>query len=111
MSTRRITVEEVLEAYRVTGILPCIGTYCTNKGEMACAIGALAIAAGSVRRGPVAYHWATEEFGSDYVHGFVAGFDDEGFDDGRRENTRAAEGFEDGDSVRKAVFQKQGAQA
>jgi len=109
MSTRRITVEEVLEAYRVTGIAP-------GKGDMmCCAMGAVLRAEGH----DMEAHMLSDEepvaftlFGEPYGCGFTQAFDGvEGNPDrwhnGDLERWKA--GFADGQAVAAAVFQKQGA--
>lgn len=100
MSDKRITPEEVVEAYRVTGLKPArkkiYGDTCR------CGLGVMAAYADS----PVhPYDWANDEYGVPYVDGFFKGFD--GWDTaGISEdwNDREWQGYEDGQKCATAVF-------
>lgn len=105
---RRITVEEVLEAYRVTGMKPSKGTYCIglDSNPCGCAMGALAIAAGICPGMALVGNWSIEQFGQPYSDAFEDGFDGKVR---RFTNKRAKQGYADGQAAAAAVFQEQGA--
>lgn len=96
--TKRITVEEVQEAYRVTGIQPSRGTV---LGNACCAAGAVARHRGGVncRHMQQIYSWLDAQYGRDYMDGFINGFD--GYDDCNADSRIA---YQDGVAARKAVF-------
>lgn len=81
MSERRITAEEVVQAYRESGRRP---KRCTiwDTDTVCCALGALAAVAGIGAKNPVEgerrLRWATETFGDDYARAFIFGFDEGG---------------------------------
>jgi len=111
MSTRRITVEEVLEAYRVTGVTP-------GRGSMkCCAMGAVLRSDGYEMDAPLDSGDkppALAVFGEAYGCGFTQAFDGCVGNPDRWRNKdleRWKEGFADGQAVAAAVFQKQGSQA
>ena len=106
MPQRRITVEEVLEAYRVTGMKPVQGNFFRSDG-CCCAIGAVAISRGTPRTSEGVCGWAETMLHAAYLDGFIGGFDG-----AVREESLGVEhdqGYADGTAVREAVFGKQGA--
>jgi hypothetical protein len=115
MPDRRITIEEVEEAYRVRGLEPTDWTYLEEDAEQADCFGVLA-PAGLDCNG--IHAWACAEFGNEYRGGFVHGFDRERPKKARwadlvkqsaTDRERYDQGFADGQAVAAAVFQKQGA--
>lgn len=101
MTTRRISVADVLEAYRTTGLKPERGhAHVTQK--KCCPIGALGLIAGVHERDR--YGWADRKFGNEYVNGFLAGFDETNSSASRDEQTESAIGFRDGIAAATAVF-------
>lgn len=99
---RRITVEEVLEAYRVTGLVPRRGTYCMTifGARCGCAVGALG-AANSIAVENLSC-WAGELYGTEYLAGFLNGFDKEIYV--VEESDEILAGYADGQAVAAAVF-------
>lgn len=90
---RRITVEEIKEAYKVTGLKPCRCLVDDRDGG-ACAIGALHIASQSTDHNP--YRWGEETFGKAYCNDFIRGFDGSG--------EIESVGYRDGRSAALAIF-------
>jgi hypothetical protein len=120
MSTRRITVEEVLEAARKANIRLRRGTMYDRQKHCGCAQGALLLAEGFDDEyvNTKGYLAINERYGYPYAANFRNAFDDynhrEMFycdDWTTEERERAILGFADGQAVAAAVFQKQGAQA
>lgn len=100
---RRITVEEVLEAYRVTGMKP-MRRYTIIRNQCAgCAIGALAVASGVPSELDCIYDWRDKMFGASYVKGFMNSFDDT---PPSMSNEQYNQGYADGQAVAAAVFQE-----
>ena len=93
---KRITVDEVLAAYRVTGMKPCRGSALCEE-DKTCALGALCLRDTGSRS--TVYDWAAEHFGDKYSAQFLAGFDYEppGY------KIRSI-GFRDGQAAAAAVF-------
>lgn len=102
MPTRRITVEEVLEAYRVTGLKPIQGNFYHSDG-CCCAIGAVAISSGAKRGCGAVCRWAETHLHPLYINGFLAGFDEDCARD--FSSKQFTQGYADGTAVREAVFQ------
>lgn len=105
MSEKRITPEEVAEAYRKIGLLP--GRYdIIPRNGFCCGLGAMTIASGG-DGGQFGYDWVEAEYGNEYVSGFLLGFDavapyrvagghprrQLGFDDGWAARQRAVKEF------------------
>jgi hypothetical protein len=106
---KRITVEEVILAYRSSGFTPMTGGYfleAANGQNYACAIGALAYSKNPSRPdGALSSFMA--EFPHEYMNGFVEGFDAASLrplppSKSGRYNT----GHDDGQKVRAAVSPK-----
>jgi hypothetical protein len=95
-ATRRITVEEVLEAYRVTGLKPVRGSTTIVDGRC-CPIGAL-LESKFIQDSL----GSDERFGREYGMGFVSGFDD--CPSGRFKSPRFDDGYADGRAAAEAVF-------
>jgi len=120
MSTRRITVEEVLEAARKSKLRLRRGSMYRSDFKCACAQGVILIADGVDEEvvNTKGYLLMNERYGYPYAANFRNAFDDynhremfynDDWDDEERE--RAILGFADGQAVAAAVFQKQGSQA
>lgn len=79
-------VAEVVEAYRVTGMVPARGQFATesfcrftNGWDCGCGMGVLCAAenpSGPESVGGIC-NWCEEKFGTDYTQGFIEGFDGE----------------------------------
>jgi hypothetical protein len=115
---KRITVDEILDAYGETGLQPTVGEFIGHLayGDMcACAIGAFAAARLGVKGAmqsaltPWAVPWPGIglEYSREYIAGFIRGFDaDEEKESsmtfpGREERMA---GYEDGRAAARAVF-------
>lgn len=99
---KRITPEQVVEAYKVTGLKPC-RVWTTPTGGECCGMGAIAVAAGTADH-PLL--WADGIYGHQYRLGFTFGFDDYG-QNWRQEEPRNADfdsGYADGLAAAAAVF-------
>jgi hypothetical protein len=74
---KRITPQEVVEAYRKTGIKPIEGYYLRDDDGVrcGCALGALYLAAGNPFNDMEASSWATQTFGIEYECAFMGAFD------------------------------------
>lgn len=73
MSDKRITPEEVVEAYRVTGLKPVRHTARPFDGQC-CGVGAISIHRGAKPGdGPITY--LETDYGRGYLWAFVDGFD------------------------------------
>jgi hypothetical protein len=94
---KRITPEEVVEAYAKTGLKPARDT---AYGPECCGIGAIAAVNGVVNDSP--YAWARHKYDSDYVDGFLCGFDDRSM---YQTDGPFRIGFNDGLAAAAAVFQ------
>jgi hypothetical protein len=97
--SNRVTAEQVLEAYRVTGIQPC------RRNPYNCALGALA----QQNKEHYLHDYVVPLYGESYKWGFFDGFD--GREAGslyaqsvEQDLTRYDEGFEDGTKAANAVF-------
>ena len=105
MSEKRITPEEVVAAYKKTGLRPGRYDIIPHKG-FCCGLGAVTIASDG-DGGLFGYSFVEAEYGSEYVSGFLLGFDavspyrvvgddprrQQGFDDGWAAQKRAYEEF------------------
>ena len=105
MADKRISVEEVVQAYKVTGLKPKRGDFGID-GLPCCGIGAIGAKAGHAspweRR-----LYAMDAFGAGYVHGFAHGFDGYEFSiENLKEDhiQRYTEGYADGQAAAIAVF-------
>lgn len=96
MSELRVTPEEVVDAYRKTGMRPIRGAW-RNGRECGCPLAALALAAEA--GSPV--FWSLERFGSHYAVGFINGVDKP--DQDTVFNPRWDIGFKDGKAAWAAV--------
>lgn len=74
----RITPEQVVEAYKATGLKPMRGWYFQNK-DCACGLGAIAANGGCSRNEDRADRWLVRNggFHHSYIGGFAGGFDGE----------------------------------
>lgn len=95
---RRITVEEVKEAYAKTGMTPTRNNYGADS-NCGCAIGALARLAG---KHPVDFRWET--FEPSYSLSFMDGFDDAPLCTKYRDTRTAEIGYQDGKDCAAAIF-------
>jgi hypothetical protein len=126
MSTRRITVEEVLEASRTVNFKLRRGSMVRKEIQYACAQGALLLASGvEVEEvNNIGYLLMNDIYGEPYAANFRNGFDGFILDFGGQtrevfyrpqwtgdDKQRADLGFADGQAVAAAVFQTQGAHA
>lgn len=100
---KRITPEEVVEAYKSTGLKPVRGTFCW--GSRACGLGTVCISRGKMPTSPL---MVSRSLGieMEYLLGFVNGFDgihkaSIGIDES---NETLSLGFADGKLAAAAVF-------
>lgn len=93
---KRITVDEVLAAYKATGLKPLRGSAISST-HSCCALGALSQQLRGHRRD--VYSWSYQEFGTEYSTGFTLGFD---WGDDPSDITSQA--FLDGRAAAAAVF-------
>jgi hypothetical protein len=97
--TNRLTVEEALEAWRVSGLTPERGAHSHDRHrKCACVLEALASLAGFA-------HWrdfGRQQYGQEYTVGFMHGFDDIGRLD--TDTDRYRQGYADGQAIAAAVF-------
>lgn len=98
---KRISVDEVLAAYKATGLKPARGFGKPNTLGMCCAIGALYCS--GRKKVTSVYEWADRRFGRQYASDFIDGFDT--LDGNRKYRSR---GFRDGRAAAAAVFGDQG---
>lgn len=80
MTAKRITPEEVLSAYRDTGLLPHRHDWCDDSGSCGCPAFALWVHAGRPNDGTdnvdeVAREWLVAEYGLEYADAFTSGVD------------------------------------
>jgi hypothetical protein len=95
----RITPEQVVEAYKETGLKPRQRVFLVDK--CACGLGVLAAHDANINNSYDAYDWAVTQYGEDYVESFWRGFDD-------RSTTPQYEqhiGYEDGRACWQAVVE------
>lgn len=109
-STKRILPAEVMEAYRVTGLVPVQGdmggtgityaspTHCCGEGAIA--------AANGIQDCGDRYAFCEVKYGMDYANGFQAGFD--GWSLPQKCTARYLQGHSDGVACAKAVFGEAG---
>ena len=102
--TRRITVEEVLEAYRVTGLKPKQHIHFDGGSGCACAIGAIAVSSGCEPSYYEVVEWGNVHLACDYRAGFMQGFDGDRMGVIGSQLHDYCEGYADGTAVREAVF-------
>lgn len=108
---RRITPEEVVEAYRKTGAKPCPNVYLvfTDNECLACGLGAVLLAEreqeaiAAVREGGGSLPMIWDMVGAAYEEGFSGGFDPRPFPAPEGPGERIQQGYEDGRAAWEAV--------
>lgn len=101
---KRITPEEVVEAYRVTGLKPIRGDFYLASLSCADGIGVLwhkILMTGHRPIGVDIYDWACGQYYSYYTNYFIEGFN--GYKCSNLPNKRAKQGYEDGRAAWDAV--------
>ena len=110
--TNRITVQQVVEAYKKTGLRPRVQAFYDEVTGCACALGAVSIARNSslAAQDVLVQDQIVDELGLDvhYTNGFCGGFDRCGSTPSVLSNSEQLQNYQlgrqDGAAARKAVF-------
>jgi hypothetical protein len=106
----RITPEQVVAAYKATGLTPKRNEWFCYRTNSACGMGAISVQAQGKEEADArgTFHWIADRYDADYRQGFESGFDGdkrETFDwlsPARRANRNL--GYDDGQAAAEAVF-------